>query len=48
MAKEAEVRSGMNFTTRSVENLPLDIAEDAEVGANNDGGDDETVKKITF
>ena len=32
-------------TTRSAENLPSDMAEDAEVGGNGDGGDDETVKR---
>ena len=26
----------------------MDMAEDAEVGGNGDGGDNETVEKITF
>ena len=34
--------------TRLAENLPLDMAEDAEVSGNGDSGDDETVEKITF
>ena len=49
-AEDAEVGSGTSSTTRSAENLPasVDMAKDAEVGGNGDGGDDETVKKITF
>ena len=45
MAEDAEVESGTSSTTRSAENLPLNMAEDAEVGGNDDGGDDETVKR---
>ena len=44
-AKDAEVRSGTSSTTRSAKNLLSDIVEDAEVGSNSDGGDDETVKR---
>ena len=33
-------------TTRSAENLPSDMAKDAEVSGNGDSGDDETVKKL--
>ena len=47
-AEDAEVGSGTSSTTRSAENSPSDMAEDAEVGGNGDGGDDETVEKITF
>ena len=32
-------------TTRSAENLLLDIAEDAEMSGNANSGDDETVKR---
>ena len=50
MAEDAEVDSGTSSTTRSAENLSalVDMAEDAEIGGNGDGGDDETVKKITL
>ena len=33
-------------TTRSAENLPSDMAEDAEVHGNGDSGDNETVKRL--
>ena len=46
-AENAEVGSGTNSTTRSAENSPSDMAEDAEVGGNGDGGDDEMVKRST-
>ena len=45
MAEDDEFGSGTSSTTRSDKNLPLDIAENAEVGGNGDGGDDKTVKK---
>ena len=45
IAENAEVRSGISFTTKSAKNLSLDMAEDAKVGGNSDGGDNETVKK---
>lgn len=32
--------------TQSAENLPLDIAEDAEVGSGDNSGDNETVKRL--
>ena len=50
MAEHAEVGSGTSFTTKLAKNLSasVDMAEDAEVGGNGDGGDDETVEKITF
>ena len=32
-------------TTRSAKNFPSDMAEDAEIGANGDSGDDETVER---
>ena len=46
-AEDAEVGSGTSSTTRSAENssASVDIAEDAEVGDNDDGGDDKTVKR---
>ena len=44
-AEDAEVGSETSSPTRSAENLPLDMAEDAEVGGNGDGSDDEIVKK---
>ena len=44
-AEDAEVGNGTSSTTRSGKNLPLDIAEDTEVDGNDDGGDDETVKR---
>ena len=49
-AEDAEVGSGTSSTTRSAENssASVDMAEDAEVGGNGDGGDDKTVEKITF
>ena len=33
------------ITTRSAENLPSEMAKDAEVGGNGDSGDDEMVKR---
>ena len=50
MAENAEVDSKTSSTTRSAKNLSasVDMTENAEVGGNGDGGDDETVKKITF
>ena len=44
-AEDAEVRSGTSSTTRSAKNSPLDMAEDAEVGGNGDGGNDKTVER---
>ena len=48
MAEDAEVKSGTSSTIRSAKNLPLEMAEDAEVDANSDGGDDETVKRSSL
>ena len=45
MAEDAEVGSGTSSTTRSAKNLPSDMVDNAEVGSNGDGGDDETVKR---
>ena len=45
MAEDAEVGSGTSSTTRSAENSPSDMAENAEIGGNGDGSDDETVKR---
>ena len=47
MAEDAEVGSKTSSTTRSAKNLPLDIAEDAELGGNGDSGDDKLVKRST-
>ena len=44
-AEDAEVGSGTSSTTRSAKNSPSDMAEDAEVGGNDDGGDDKTVER---
>ena len=44
-ANNAEVGSGISSTTRSDENLPSNMAKDAEVGGNGDGSDDETVER---
>ena len=44
-AEDAEFGSKTSSTTRSAENLPSNIAEDAKVGRNNDGGNDEMVKR---
>ena len=46
-AEDAEVGSGTSSTTRSAENssASVDMAEDAEVGGNGDGGDNETVER---
>ena len=50
MAEDAEVGSRTSSTIRLAENssATVDMAEDAEVGGNDDSSDDETVKKITF
>ena len=45
MAEDAEVGSGTSFTTRLAENLPSDMAEDAEIGGNGNSGNDEMVKR---
>ena len=47
-AEDAEVRNETSSTSRSAENLPLDMAEDAKVGGNGDSGDDKTVKRSPF
>ena len=49
-AEDAEVGSRTSSTTRSANNssASVDMAEEAEVSSNGDGGDDEMVKKITF
>ena len=44
-AEDAEVGCRTSSTTRSAKNLPSDKAEDAEIGGNDNGGDDETVKR---
>ena len=44
-AEDAKFGSGTSPTTRSAENSPLDMAEDAEVGGKGDGGSNETVKR---
>ena len=44
-AEDAKIRSGTSSITRLAKNLPLDIAEDAEVGGNGDGSNDEIVKR---
>ena len=46
MAEDAEVGSETSSTTRSAKNLPSDMAKDAEVGGNGDGGDNETDKRL--
>ena len=46
-AQNAEIGRRTRSTTRLAKNLLLNMAEDAKVGGNGDGGDDETVKKIT-
>ena len=48
MAEDAEIGSGTSSITRSAENLPSDMAEDAEVGGNSNGDNDETVKRSFF
>ena len=45
MAEDAEVGRRTSSTIRSVENSPSDLAENAEVGDNGDGGDNTTVKR---
>ena len=44
-AEDSEVGSGMNSIIRSAKNLPLDMAENAEVGGNGDSGNNEMVKR---
>ena len=48
MAENAEFESGTSSTTRSAKNSPLNMAENAEVGGNGDGGDDEMVERSPF
>ena len=45
MAENVKVGSKTSFTNRSAKNLPLNIAENTEVGSNDDSGDNETVKR---
>ena len=45
MAEDAKVRSKTSSIIRLAENLPLNMAEDAEIVGNGDGGDNETVKR---
>ena len=45
MAEDAEVKSVTSSIIRSDKNLPSDMAENAEVGSNADGGNDETIKR---
>ena len=44
MAKDVEVKSGTSSTTRSTKNLPLNMAEDGEIGSNGNCVDNEKVK----
>ena len=46
--EDADVGSGTSFTTKSVKYLPLDMAQDAEVGDIGDSSDNKTVKKSPF
>ena len=50
MAEDAEVDSGTSSMTRSAKNLSasVDMAENAEVAGNGNGGDDKTVKRSLF
>ena len=43
--EDADGGSKTSSTTRSAKNSLLDIAENAEVGVNGDGSDDEIVKR---
>ena len=45
MAEDAKIGSKTSSITRLAKNLPLDMAEDAKVGGNSNGNNDETVKK---
>ena len=45
MVEDVEVGSGTSSTIKSAKHLPLDIAEDAKVGGNDDGSDNEIVKR---
>ena len=45
MAEDTQIGSGTSSTTRSAKNLPLNMAENAEIGGNDDGGDDAMVEK---
>ena len=44
-AEDAEVGSGTSSTIRSARNLPSDMAKDAKVGSNSNGGDDKTIER---
>ena len=46
MAKNAKVESETSSITRSAKNMPLNIAEDAEVDGNGNGGDNKTIKRL--
>ena len=45
MTEDAEVGSKMTSTTKSAKNLPLHIAEDAEISDNGNGGNNEMVER---
>ena len=48
MAEDAEVGNRTSYITRPAKDLPLDMAENVEVGGNGESGNDEMVKKIIF
>ena len=48
MAEDTEFGSRTSSTTRSAKNSSLDMAENAEIVGNGNGGDDETVKRSPF
>ena len=45
-AENAKLGNKTNSTTRLAKNLPLNIAEDAEIGGNSNSGDNKTVKRL--
>ena len=47
-AGDIKVGSRTSSTSKSAKNLPSDMGEDAKVGGNGDGGDNETVKRSPF
>ena len=48
MVEDTEVGNGTSPTTRSAQNLLLNMAEDVEVNGNGDGGNDKKVKRSSF
>ena len=48
IAEDVEVGNRTSFTTRLAKILPSDMLEDADIGGNDNGGDNKTVERLSF